>query len=711
MKVFITEKPSQMRDLAKALGGGRSEGEAAIRTAKGVVVSALGHICELVDPADLDEGLRSPWRLAPLPWVPKPPIPVRVQPKHHGRFMEISRHLKEASGVVICTDAGREGEAIAREILDLAKYRGPIERMWVTRMDDASVRKAMANLLPGAAKEALYHAARARSQADLAFGLNFSRALTQLFAQREEGFFSAGRVQTPTLAFIVRREREILQFKAKDYYVLQARVNTLSGEIELQHPFSSDSKPALLTDKVEAARLAKAAVGVRAPLAVSAEKQTVEAPPPFALSHLQQEANMRWGWTAKRTLDVAQSLYERRKCTSYPRTDCPFLDDAQKGEAAGTIADLQRTFPNVRLPAPIFRKAVFDTAKIGEHHGIIPIAPAPWSAMDDDERKLFSVITARYLAAMMPAATFDVGTVEMAAAGVTWGARGRQLASAGWREAYAWTGAGIGGAGQGELPRVVNGSQGTINGVETKAEKTAPPKRYTEAELLAAMKGAARFVTDDKLKAILRGTEGLGTEATRAAVIETLKAREFIAPKGKALIPSSKAMRFIQLVEGSKHTAWLADPGETAVWEGALDSIARGELEENAFLTPLLQRFATSVRSLIDSVSRPARPDRAAPASFSSTQVFCPITRKLVLEDAGNFVFPGAAMRLPKVLHGRAMTAGDYASVLSSKQPVRFEGFSARGQDGIAATLLWNGARLVLGRADQPAEEQATSVL
>lgn len=711
MKVFITEKPSQMRDLAKALGGGRSEGEAAIRTAKGVVVSAVGHICELADPADLDVELRSPWRLAPLPWVPKPPIPVRVQPKHQGRFREISRHLKGASGVVICTDAGREGEAIAREILDLANYRGPIERMWVTRLDDASVRKAMANLLPGSEKEPLYFASRARSQADLAFGLNFSRALTQLFAQRDEGFFSAGRVQTPTLAFIVRREREIQQFKPVDYFVLQATVKTGGGELALQHPFSSDTKPPLLTNKAEADRVAKAAVGACSTLAVRAEKQTVEPPPPFALSHLQQEANTRWGWTAKRTLDVAQSLYERRKCTSYPRTDCPFLDDAQKGEAAGAIADLQRMFPTVKLPTPIFRKAVFDTAKVGEHHGIIPIAPAPWSSMDDDERKLFSVIAARYLAAMMPAATFDVGTVEMDAAGVKWGARGRQLASAGWREAYAWTGVGIGGAGQGELPNVVNGSQGTIEAVETKSEKTAPPKRYTEAELLAAMKGAARFVTDEKLKSILRGTEGLGTEATRAAVIETLKAREFIAPKGKSLIPSAKAMRFIQLVESNKHTAWLADPGETAVWEGALDRIARGELEENAFLSPLLQRFASSVRSLIDSVSRPARPDRTGGTNFSSTQVLCPLTRKPVLEDAGNFVFPGAAMRLPKVLHGRVMTAADYASVLSSKEPVRFEGFSAGGRAGIAATLLWNGTRLVLGRADQPVEEEAASVL
>ena len=599
--IFICEKPSQMEDLAAALGGGRKLDQASMAVSRGVIVAAAGHLLELADPAEVEPALARPWRLDPLPWVPKGHLPMRVRGTHAARVKTIGRHLHGSTRAIICTDAGREGEAIARMLLEFHKFKGEVLRLWLNRMDAAGVKKAMENLLAGAKTEPLYFAARARAHADLAVGLNFSRIFTLLFGESGQGFFSAGRVQTPTLAFIVRREREIRNFVPVRYFVLRAQVQAADLSLELTHPFEGKDEDRIL-DRAQADALSRTAAGAGGPLRIATDDQDVPPPPPFSLLSLQKEANQRWGWTAAHTLEVAQKLYERHKCTSYPRTECPFLEDEQANEVAATLAELTKVFPKAAAAVgkPIVRRDIFNTAKVVEHHGIIPLAvPAPIAAMAGEEKTLYALIAARYLAALMPDAVFSNTVVKLDAGGCTWGARGRMEKTPGWRAAYDITGSKLGKGGQAELPAVRDGSTGTIASVKVEGLQTKPPARYAESTLLEAMKGAAKFVSDPRLKALLRGTEGIGTAATRAKCIEDLKARGYVEAEGRTLVPTPKGVRFIGLVEKSP-AAFLADPAETALWEGNLDRVAKGEMSEEEFLSPTLRRFEETARALIE---------------------------------------------------------------------------------------------------------------
>lgn len=581
MRVWIAEKPSQAKDIANVLGRAK-RGEGCIDTAQGTVTWAVGHLLELVDPEEYDPELKS-WRLDTLPFLP----PRWTQrPRDAGARKQLNvvkALLAKATSVVVATDADREGESIARELLDHCRYRGSVQRLWLKALDEQSIRKGLEALKAGSETEPLYWSAQARARADWLMGLNLTRCASLLTQARGgAGVRTVGRVQTPTLALVVRRDAEIENHVQRTYFEIAALVDARGQRVTLRYSPAATPEDKRLYDRDAAEALRARCEGAQGPLSVKTQRKHEGPPKLFSLSGLQQACSRMFGWTADKTLEIAQSLYETHKLTTYPRSDCPYLPQEQVGEVPAVLQALSAAAELAPLVAclgqPEIRRSVWDTSKVTAHHAIIPtMVPAQLGGLSADERKAFLLIARHYLASLYPDAQYDETRITLDANGVPLSATGRVPRVEGWRVVF---GAQIEEGDEeraGALPAIADGTPGHVIQALLEAKKTQPPKPYTEGTLLADMEAIAKFATDPRIKARLKETSGLGTEATRASIIKGLRKRGFLEAKGKAIHSTPQGRELIASLP-----AVVCDAALTAVWEDRLNDLASGKLPEAA---------------------------------------------------------------------------------------------------------------------------------
>ena len=628
MRLFLCEKPSQGKDIGRILGA-TQRGEGCLNGSGVTVTWCIGHLVEAAAPEVYDAALKR-WSLEQLPIIPQQ-WRVEVKPQTATQFKVVKTLLAKATHLVIATDADREGELIAREIIDLCGYRGPIARLWLSALNDASIRTALAKLRPSAETLPMYYSALARSRADWLVGMNLSRLFTVLGRQAGyDGVLSVGRVQTPTLKLVVDRDREIAAFESVPYWAIDVSLSAGGQTFTAQWvapDASTDDAGRCLQQPVaqQAAQQIRAAGSAQV---VSVETERVREGPPllFDLGTLQEVCSKQLGLDVQETLEIAQALYETHKATTYPRSDSGYLPESMFAEVPTVLDSLLKTDPSLR---PIteqldrsVRSRAWNDGKVTAHHGIIPtLEPANLSAMSEKERAVYRLIRAHYLAQFLPHHEFDRTVADLSCGQQKLVATGKQVVARGWRLVLAESEREGSADEDGDapvrtqvLPALRDGMACQVAGADIKALKTMPPKPYTQGELVKAMKGVARFVTDPRLKQKLKDTTGIGTEATRANIISGLIARGYIVKKGRSIRASDAAFTLIDAVPAA-----IADPGTTAVWEQALDMIEGGQLtldvfigKQAAWISQLIAQYGSTSLS-IKVPQGPACPQCGAP--------------------------------------------------------------------------------------------------
>ena len=645
VQLIIAEKPSVARDLARVLGI-RASGQHCFESAERVITWCIGHLVELDEPASYDPAWKS-WRLESLPMLPEV---FRLRGSKHAlpQLRAVAKLLRDraVTSIINACDAGREGELIFRYVHQFAGARAPVQRLWISSLTDEAIRRGFSALRPGAQLDALGDAARARSEADWLVGMNATRAVTARGRQvGHTALYSIGRVQTPTLAMIVERERQILAFVPRDYWEVRAEMRTSAGET-----FPAIWRHGKLS-RLATAAMADAIVTRDRPEPTVVERiraRTMREPPPllFDLTSLQRTANRRFGLSAQRTLELAQALYERHKLLTYPRTDSRHLSTDVVPELPALFAalDTGEYAPfagKLRAQPPKPGRRIVDDTKVHDHHAIIPTGNlVRLEALDRDERRLFDLVVRRFLGAFFPDAEIALteAWIRVGPAGAQldvgpeppredpdspildalpplpdrYLARGRVRLVAGWQEV-----AGIDGDDKRSeesstlLPPLTEGQRldGTYRGL---AKQTTPPSRHTEASLLGAMESAGKAIDDEALRAAMKDC-GLGTPATRASIIETLLRREYIERVKQHLVPTALGIGLISVLP----VASLGSPELTGSWEARLTRIARGEDSRAAFMADIARYVVEMVDAVRGSTMGPPPEGSPAPRDWS----------------------------------------------------------------------------------------------
>jgi DNA topoisomerase-3 len=598
MRIIIAEKPSVAQAIAGVIGGAkRSDGFIDCPQAKTRVTWCFGHLLEQAKPEEYVDGgkvLASHLPVIPTTW--------KLSPRDGGagKQVKVIRDLlKEAAEVVNAGDADREGQLLVDEVLLFLNWKGKTSRLWLSSLDDASVRKALSGIKNNAAMRPVYESALARQRADWLMGMNCSIALSRnLQGCGVPGAWSVGRVQTPTLALLVDRKREIDHFKPRDFYQVIAY---LDGGIRAvwQMPDDLVDEDGRLLDKAKADEVARQITDKAARVTKFTRKAGERAAPiPYTLGGLQKAASSRLGLSAKDTLAAAQELYEA-KVTTYPRTDCPYLPVEMHGAAAGILKAIGGA--DVAGIDPARKHAAWNTAKVEAHHGLIPTGQSPDAAsLSANAKRVFDLIRESYIRLFMPPEKFETREGLFEIDGLAFRAAARVVFDPGWTRLGAKDedeGQEQGEA-QGALPDLREGEVRTCERGEVVAKRTTPPKPYTDGTLIAAMTGVHRLVTDPKLKARLKETSGLGTEATRASMIEVLITREYAERRKKEIHPTDRGVQLIDMLR--KVAPDLADPGYTALQEDALADIAAGRAALAAFMQVQVDATREFSRALLE---------------------------------------------------------------------------------------------------------------
>ncbi len=590
VRLFLCEKPSQGKDIARVLGANQRGAGCYIGLGLGVTW-CIGHLVEAAPPEAYGERYKR-WSIEQLPIIPER-WRIEVKPSTAAQFKIVQKLIEGATTLIIATDADREGEMIGREILELCGYRGPVQRLWLSALNDASIAKALGALRRSGETLPLYYSALARSRADWLIGMNLSRLFTLLGRQAGyTGVLSVGRVQTPTLRLVVDRDREIARFVSVPYWAIDV-VMSAGGKSFTARWVPPDGA----TD--DAGRCLQQIVAQTAVhrFRASREAQVIsvdtergrEAPPlPFDLSTLQEVCSRRLGLGVQETLDIAQSLYETHKATTYPRSDCGYLPENMLVEVSTVLDALLATDPGLGVLIATLdrgqRSRAWNDAKVTAHHGIIPtLEPVKLLKMSAKELGVYRLIRAHYLAQFLPHHEFDRTVAQLTCSDQAFEAIGKQVVVVGWRsvmdEVSLEDTEGEAPHRSQVLPPLFVGTRCTVTSVELKALKTLPPKPFTQGELIKAMKSVAKLVSDPRLKQILKDTTGIGTEATRANIIQGLIGRGYLLKTGRAIRASDAAFTLIDAVPAA-----IADPGTTAIWEQALDQICVGQMTLDAFV-------------------------------------------------------------------------------------------------------------------------------
>ena len=590
--IYLCEKPSQARDIARILGATQKTPH--YLSGAGVTVTwCFGHLLEMAAPDHYGDQYKR-WTIEALPIVPAT-WRLDVRPKVKQQYNAIAKLIASAPRVIVATDADREGETIAREILDRCNYQGTVDRLWLSALDDASIRSAIAHLRDGAETVALYHAGLGRARADWLVGMNLTRAYTVVARdQGHDRLLPVGRVQTPTLRLVVDLDQRIEAFKPVPYWDVIARFQVAGKGSDAgvftarwQPPAAAADDHGRCLNERSARDLAQCIAGATGRITRAETKRERQAAPlPYDLGTLQQEASRVAGMGAQQVLDTVQALYERHKAVTYPRTDCRYLPQSMHGEAAAvldTLAHSDSVFaPRIARADAARQSKTWNDKKITAHHAMIPTAAVcDPSRMSADERCLYGLIRARYVAQFYPDHEVDRTTLSIEVAGAAFRATGKQLIVEGWAAVNPAADAarGADAADNAALPVARDGDGVCIRDTDVQGKKTQPPARYTEGTLIAAMKNAASRVTDPKLKQVLKDTAGLGTEATRAGMIKTLLDRGFLAKQKKHLISTPPGRALISVLPQA-----ITNPETTALWEQALDDVSAGRLSLDDFV-------------------------------------------------------------------------------------------------------------------------------
>src|SRR5213595_2381649 len=706
--LIITEKPSVAGDIAKALGGFK-KGKDYFENERYLISWAVGHLFELAVPASMKE--QDKWHMNKLPIMPTE-FELEPADKMGGRVNVLRKLIrsKDVSEIINACDAGREGELIFRYIAQYAGTKKPIKRLWLQSMTSEAIRNGFARLRSDDEMQPLASAARSRNEADWLVGINATRAFTlRLSGGRGSTVTALGRVQTPTLTIIVDRERKILEFKPRELHEIigkfraaageyagrwfdepfkkdeteSERTQRLLGRLQLNLPDAEqrlDSSGGSLWDEHRAAprlwhreiadAIQRKCSGKQAIVELEEKKPTTQvAPQLYDLTTLQREANNRFGLSAKRTLQIAQALYEKHKAITYPRTDSRALPEDYLPTVRSTLNSIDNPFARRVLDNNWVKpnKRIFNDAKVGDHFAIIPTGTVPRS-LDNSERAVFDMVTKRFVAVFFPPAQYENTTRITRVEGEPFKTEGKILVAAGWLEVYGREGAGE--KPDENLPRVTHGERVETVRVEIKTDETKPPARYNEGTILSAMEGAGKLVEDEELRDAMK-EKGLGTPATRASIIETLLAAHYLVRQGKELQPTPKAIQTIMLLKSA--VPELTSPELTGEWEFRLREIEHRELTRDAFMR--------DIRDLTKDIVGKAKhfhPDEHMPDSepFGA----CPKCGSRVVERFKSFTCTNedCDFTIWKTIAGRLLTRDEFETLVRDKQVGPLSGFRSK---------------------------------
>ncbi|MCH2218722.1 MAG: DNA topoisomerase III [Dechloromonas sp.] len=703
-KLIIAEKPSVAADIARALGGFTKHDDY-FESEDFVLSSAVGHLLELACPEEF-EVKRGKWSFAHLPVIP-PHFALKPIEKTESRLKVLNKLIKrkDVVGLINACDAGREGELIFNYIAQNAKSGKPVQRLWLQSMTQGAIRDGFAHLRPGREMEGLGDAAVCRSESDWLVGINGTRAMTA-FNSKTGGFHltTVGRVQTPTLAIVVEREKKIREFKPRDYWEVEAEFSAKAGSYKgkwFDEAFKgkNDDEHARADRLWEVARaeaIRAATQGKPGEVTEESKPETRLSPGLFDLTTLQREANARFGFSAKTTLSLAQALYEKHKVLTYPRTDSRCLPEdylptvketlaVLTGQGAGKGHDevlLARYSPfahqilarNWVLP----NKRIFNNAKISDHFAIIPTPQAPKN-LNEMEQKLYDFVVRRFLSVFFPAAEYLVTTRITRVEGHPFKTEGKVLVNPGWLAVHGKEGQE---GDEGNLVAVEPKEKVKTDEVTVKANATKPPPRYSEATLLSAMEGAGKMVDDEELKAAMAG-RGLGTPATRAQIIENLLGEQYMHREGRELIPTAKAFSLMTLLNGLGINE-LTQPELTGDWEWKLGRIEKGEFTRDEFM----REIAEMTRHMVERAKQYEAD--TIPGDFGVLAAPCPKCGGQIRETYKKFQCGSCDYALWKIVAGRQYEPAEIETLLTEKQVGPLTGFRNKMGRSFAAAIKLN---------------------
>ncbi len=700
--LVIAEKPSVGRDLAKVLSGPFTKGEGYLEGPEHIITWAVGHLVQLADPDEYDDRFKK-WRMADLPIVPERFKLVVRDERSKKQVNVVKRQLgrDDADLVVNACDAGREGELIFAYLYEKIGSRKPVQRLWLNSMTPKAIREAFEALRPAAELATLEAAARSRSEADWIVGMNATRAATIRLRSSFDGAVSLGRVQTPTLAILANRENEIRAFEPEPYWVVDAHFDTVSAPARAyEGRYHAGPNPRIKT-AAEAAAIVAACEVKRDGVITKLEKSERRERPPllYDLTSLQRDANSRFGFSARRTLAAAQRLYEEHKALTYPRTNSRYITRDMVGDikpiaklvgGQGGYAQASRYVLGLDV-LPLGR--VVNDAKVTDHHAIIPTRAErhPVEKMNEDDRRIYDVVVRRFLAIFHPDAVFENTRVETTVAGTAGEAgghvfrtRGKLMLVPGWRGVYGEA-ADVNGADDDEgreqqLPKLERGEAVNVRDVSSEEKETKPPRRYTEGSLLAAMETAGKLVDEEELREAMKDS-GIGTPATRAAIIERLLQVGYVERDGRALVVTEKGLNVIRLL--GEHP--LTSPGLTGDWEHRLAKIETGQDSREAFMGDIV-KFTEDTVGELDTKLKDVRIPRANLGP-------CPICGRDIVENRKGYSCwsredPGCGFVIWKAKAGKQLpvtVARELIKTGRTQRPV--SGFKGRSGRSFRARL------------------------
>lgn len=729
--LIIAEKPSVAADLARVLGK-LSKKDDHFENEELVISSAVGHLVELYMPEDISKDLKR-WSMQTLPIVPGP-FKLKPIDKTKKKFQELKKLIgrEDVSLVVNACDAGREGELIFTYVYELAGGKKPVKRLWMSSMTPQAIREAYGSLRDGEQMKPLQDAARSRSEADWLIGINGTRGATIQFGRRGGTAATVGRVQTPTLSLVYQREMEIRNFVPRAYWRLVANFGVHAGDYDGLYQKPDFKKGADEHDRADRLWTKEEGEKIIAEVKAAGEASVTEekkrsknaAPRLYDLTSLQREANSRFGYSAGHTLSVAQSLYEKHKMLTYPRTDSRALPEDYVSVVKETLSKLDEPYA-VHAEKVLEKswvsggdKRIFNNKQVSDHFAIIPTNATP-KKLRDDEQKIYDMVTRRFIAAFYPPAEYDVTTRQSVIAGHTFKTEGKVLAVGGWLDVY---GRGVGSkaksasalkdaesegaegkkgegadeatltplsredaanpAASGAVGEKGNPARAKVNSVRADEESTRPPARYTEATLLSAMEGAGKFVEDEDLADAMK-EKGLGTPATRAQTIDHLVRERYLERQGRDLHPTSKAEGLMEFLS-SFNIDQLTSPAMTGEWEYRLRQVEEGKLSRKDFMNGIIEQTTDMITKL------------GTPPAAEKTEVLSP-TDSLPLLSTHKAWFSHDEVEIRgrkypklsvnKVVANRKLDEAELKELLDKREIGPIDGFTARSGKTFSALL------------------------
>ena len=692
-QLIIAEKPSVAQDIAKALGGFTRQGDY-FESDDYVLSSAIGHLLELTVPDEYDVK-RGKWTFTHLPVIP-PRFALNPIDRTADRLKVLTRLIKrkDVAGLVNACDAGREGELIFRYVVQHAfgdKTAKPVRRLWLQSMTSGAIRDGFAHLRTDQEMLPLADAARCRSEADWLIGINGTRAMTA-FNSKEGGFYktTVGRVQTPTLSILVEREKRIKAFVPRDYWEIEAEFQAVTGtyrgrwfDEKFKKNDDEHAKAERLWEKTQADAIRAKCLGKHGSVDEESKPKTEQSPLLFDLTSLQREANGRFGFSARTTLQIAQSLYEKHKALTYPRTDSRYLPEDYINTVKDTLKNLEETgygslARNVLESGWVHpTRRIFNNAKVSDHFAIIPTGAHP-KTLSDAEQKIYDLVTRRFLAIFYPAAEYLVTTRVTRVEKEAFKTEGKVLVTAGWLVVYGKQAQG--GDDTPSLPKLEPKERVWANDVEVKTLTTKPPPRFNEATLLSAMEGAGKLVEDEELREAM-SERGLGTPATRAATIEGLILEEYVHRNGRELQPTAKAFSLLFALEQLRVDE-IRSPELTGLWEWKLKEMEHGHLKREEFMAHITEQTRVMVERI--------KTGEFADPDFGALKAPCPKCGGTIHETYKHFRCDKCDYTLWKVVASRQWEPEEMDELLAKRSIGPLQGFRSKMGRAFAAIIKLN---------------------